>query len=212
MIPFSGAGPSITGESVQVYRNTLDLSAAFTEGVGYHSPCWVDLSSGSLVVDREVPAPLRAFLEEVNQIVHKDDLANGCRIGCAYMRVIDGGSPENYMKWHIDNQDGATRFHTAISTDGARVNLAWPAEELVGRKVTDTEWQSAMQPGNGEICVFTTEPHGVLPQPDRTGELTAIFFATLYPNRAAADLYATNNTSTGSHAMLPGLEKTRDLA
>ena len=193
---------------MQGYAISSDLSGAFSEATGYHGTCWIDLSNGELAIDREVPAPLKTFVTEVANIVHTDEIPN-CLIGCAYMRIIEGSAPENYMKWHVDNEDGGVRFHTAIATDNAKVNLAWPDPSWVGQKVTDTEWTAASQPENGVIVAFTTEPHGVLPQPARPGEKTAVFFVTLYASREMADLYTTNNTATSGHAALPALEATR---
>jgi hypothetical protein len=196
----------------------LDLTPVFSFGVGYHSASWIEIESATtddgrtvFTTTAEPPMlhPLDRFIGEVSRIVVREN--DDRRIGVAYMRVIDGAKPENYMVWHVDNPDGAVRFHTAIATDDAKVNLAWLQDaDLIGAPVERT-WQTArfVQPANGVIVKFTTEPHGVLPQDPRPGHLTAIFFATLYRTRAEADLYTTNNTQTGSHAMLPRLEPTR---
>lgn len=191
--------------------NAVDLTGVFEAGVGYHSAAWIEVSdNGEVAADRDIADPLRLFLGEVAAMVKENPERVLGRIGVAYMRVIDGRSPENYMKWHVDNPDGANRFHTAVSTDGSAVNLAWPEDEsLIGHRVDETDWSEAYQPNNGVIVGFTTEPHGVLPQAERPGQATAIYFATLYQNRQDADLYTTNNTQTGSHAMLPTLEDTR---
>jgi hypothetical protein len=186
-----------------------DLSAVFGLPPGYHGTCWAELAGPMMIVDRPVPAALWEFLTAVQHVV-RDQSLTGCVHGCAYVRVVDAGRPENYMSWHTDNHDGGVRFATSIATDGARVNLAWPADaNEVGVPVEDTDWQRAVQPANGRICVFTTELHGVVPQPARPGELTANFFATFYPSRAVADLWSTNNTATAGHQALPVLEATR---
>jgi len=191
-----------------------DLTEAFEHPAGYHSPVWLDLTGGPLI-GAAVPAPLEAFVLEVAKIVRENKLPD-CNIGVAYMRVIDGERPQNEMAWHVDNQDGGTRFSTAISTDDAKVNLAWAGDQnLAGQKVTHTDWHSEFQPDNGAIAVFTTEVHGVIPQPQRPGQLTAVFFSTLYKDRATADLYTTNcfDTDDGeashTHAALPQLEGSR---
>lgn len=189
--------------------NELDLTPVFDLPVGYHSAAWVDLTGDTVVSDRPLLTPLDQFVAEVHAVVHREGIQRW--IGAAYMRVIDGERPENYMRWHVDPLDDAYRFHTAIATDDASVNLAWPVDQATeGRKVEDS-WTDVeyVQPPNGELIVFTTEVHGVLPQPVRPGQRTAIFFATLYRDRQAADLYTTNNTQTESHAMLPALEPTR---
>jgi len=197
---------------IEHHNPELDLTNAFNREPGYHGAAWVEVTDTGYATDRPVPNELGQFLTEVARLTaNTESIRELGRIGCAYMRVIDGANPENYMKWHVDNEDGGLRFHTAISTDGAKVNLAWPQDEsLVGQPVENTDWQQAAhQPDNGVIVGFTTQPHGVLPQPSRPGEKTAIFFATLYKERSAADLYSTNNTSTESHAMLPSLEDSR---
>jgi hypothetical protein len=105
------------------------------------------------------------------------------------MRVLDGASPENRLRWHAVDLPGV-RFSTAIATDGANVNLAWlPSDDLVGRTVAETDWERFPQSRNGDIVVFRKEPHGVVPQPRRPGELTVVFFATFYKNQAEADRY-----------------------
>jgi hypothetical protein len=187
----------------------LDLTPVFTHGVGYHGAAWIDLSDGIVSADRLLLPPLDQFVATVADMAETAGIDQ--RVGVAYMRVIDGSEPENYMRWHRDNPDGAVRFHTAIATDNAQVNLSWLVDDdLIGFKVTDTEWPvEGVQPPNGDVTMFTTEAHGVLPQPVRPGQFTAIFFATLYTDRLTADLYTTNNTQTGSHAMLPTLEQTR---
>jgi hypothetical protein len=178
---------------MQSYKNpALDLSAAFKEPTGYLGTCWIDLSDGELKIDQAIPSALEAFLREVVKIVHANDMTS-CLIGCAYMRVIDGSFPENRLRWHAVNLPGV-RFSTAIATDGAQTNLAWlPDDELVGYRVGDTDWEQFPQSANGDIIVFTTEPHGVLPQPARPGELTVVFFVTLYKSQAEADLYEHHN-------------------
>lgn len=188
------------------YSLGLDLSSAFDEEPGYHGTTWVSLESGELHTDRPVPGALNNFLQGVRGIVADEDL-KGCNHGSAYMRVIDASNPENYMCWHIDNQDGGVRFSTAISTDGVGVNLAWPDDpSVVGKKVIDTDYRLSTQPDNGDIVVFTTEPHGVLPLQPRLGERTAVFFVTMYESREKADLYTCNNTVTPhQHATLPSL-------
>lgn len=189
----------------------MNLSTIFDEPVGYHGAAWVDLTDGQINIDRPVPEALFHFLTEVSHHANELDLPE--RIGTAYVRVIDAGQPENYMTWHRDNADGGVRFHVAISTDGRLVNLAFLHElshDLVGQSVEDT-WQHAHwdQHPNGTLVMFTDEPHGVLPQPPRPNERTAVFFATLYMDRASADLYMTNNTTTANHAALPQLEDAR---
>lgn len=186
-----------------------ELVSAFELGPGYHGMTWVDLSQDEpQCEDPDVPKALRAFIGEVGKLMRRDDrLAGIGHIGCAYVRVVDAAEPENYMRWHRDNQDGGVRFHTASSSDGAAVNLAWPEDSTVeGQVVTDTDWGSAYQPANGVIVGFTNEVHGVVPQPERPDATTALFFMTVYPSREEADLYTTNNTITGQHAALPELE------
>jgi hypothetical protein len=186
-----------------------DLSDIFRLDPGYHGTCWAERVTGTISIDREVPRPLERFLIAVRRIIDVQQLED-CVHGCAYVRVVDGGRPENYMSWHVDNEDGGVRFATSIATDEACVNLAWPADASeVGVPVEATDWGRAVQPANGRICVFTTEPHGVVPQPVRPGERTANFFATFYPSRAVADLWSTNNTATAGHQALPVLEATR---
>jgi hypothetical protein len=193
---------------MRTYHTEADLSGAVDLAPGYHGTCWVDLSGESMHADRAIPRPLVVFLTEVSCIVRAAAVPE--RIGVAYQRVLAGARPENYMRWHRDNEDGGVRFHAAVATDGARVPLAWPSDPTwVGRKVTDTPWEQAHQPANGDIAMFTTEPHGVVPQPERPGEVTVIFFATLYRSRADADLYTTNNAATPEHAALPALAQTR---
>jgi hypothetical protein len=88
-----------------------------------------------------------------------------------------------------------TRFSTAVATDDARVNLAFTdSPDWVRCQVVHTDWEQADQPANGDIAVFTTEPHGVLPQSVRPGEQTAVFFTTLYTSKEAADPSTTSNT------------------
>ena len=178
---------------------------------GYHGACWVRVTDDAARTDRDVPPALRAFLSRVNTMALNEDSKH--RIGCAYFRVIDAGTPENYMAWHRDNLDGAERYHTAIATDGAPVHLAFLADgqdHLVGQPVESTHATARYtQPGNGTVVRFEQDAHGVLPQLVRPNDRTVIFFATLYQTRAEADLYSTNNTRTGSHAMLPTLEGTR---
>lgn len=190
------------------------LAGAFDYPVDYHDPCWVDLSNG-LSIDRPVCAPLEEFIRQVARIVRENNLPD-CNVGVAYMRVIDGENPQNEMAWHIDNQDGGTRFSTALATDDARVNLAWTSDtSMVGAKVAKTRWEDEFQPDNNVIVVFTVEPHGVLPQPERRGERTAVFFSTLYKDRKTADLYTTNcfdaddGEISHTHAALPALENSR---
>lgn len=195
---------------IERFNPDLNLADAFVQDVGYHGTCWIDLNGEESKFDRDVPAPLQEFVGEVSRIVKEGTLRGLGGIGCAYLRVIDGAHPENYMRWHIDNQDGGVRFHTAISTDGTPVNLAWPEDQsFVGQPVEDTEWGEAYQPDNGVIVGFTTEPHGVLPLPERPGEKTAIFFATMYDNREQADLYTTNNTTGSQHGTLPSLDESQ---
>jgi hypothetical protein len=188
----------------------MNLTSAFDHAAGYHGTAWVDLGDG-VAIDRPVPDALREFIDEVADLRVRRGIPEA--IGTAYMRIIDAGHPENYMHWHRDNQDGGVRFHTAISTDGAQVCLAWAtSDEWEGRPVAETPWRTARLPINGEVTVFTTELHGVLPLPPRPGELTAVFFVTLYADRETADLYTTNNcatTTTADHAALPVLEATR---
>lgn len=188
----------------------LDLTEAFHRPPGYHGACWVDLCSPALV-DRQIPRPLRRFLFEVRAMAADAELKE--RHGVAYFRVIDGAHAHNDLAWHIDNNPCGVRFQTAISTDGAPVNLAWLEDrDHIGQPVADTYEQARYwQPDNGVIVCFRRQPHGVLPQPERPGELTVVFFATLYPTRADADLYTTHchGVDSGDHAILPTLEATR---
>ena len=174
---------------MEAYRNSaLDLSGAFQQAMGYGAACWVDLTGRKITIDRAIPSALESFLREVACIIDLAEM-DDCRIGCAYLRVIDGATPENQLRWHSVDLPGV-RFSTTITTDGAKANLAWlPDEELVGRKVADTDWRQFHQSENGDIVVFRREPHGVVPQSARPGELTAVFFATFYKNKAEADRY-----------------------
>lgn len=198
--------------AVQLFKiPSSGLTAALSEEVGYHGTCWLDLTDDGFVIDQDVPAPLEAFVTEVAKYVRANRLPN-CVAGVAYMRVIDGAMPENDMRWHTDNADGGVRFHTAIATDDARVNLAYPPDVSdVGMKVLDTNWQTAWQPDNGVVVVFTTEPHGVLPQWPRPGQRTIVFFATLYESREVADICNCANLEPAMtvHAALPALEASR---
>lgn len=190
-----------------------DMWSAADLPPGYHGTCWWRATPlGTALVDRDIPASLRAFLSAVARMAERE--GSDRRVGAGYVRVIDGAAPENYMAWHVDNPDQAERYHLTLATDGAPVHLAFldPAAgaELVGQPVESThQLASYRQPPNGTLVRFTTEPHGVLPQPARPGAKTIIFFATLYRNRQEADLYTTNNTSTGQHGTLPTLEGTR---
>lgn len=196
--------------------NTVNLIGAWDYGPGYHGTCWFEVTpDGDLRVDRRIPEPLQHFLLEVAWMIYRNEQPE--RIGCGYMRIIDAGEPENHMVWHRDNPDGGVRYHTAITTDDAKAALAWTSvDDWEGVKVVDTEWldpQRVQQPSNGVVERFTSELHGVLPQKPRPGERTAIFFATLYTHRNAADLYTTNCFPAGAaapkHATLPTLESDR---
>lgn len=161
----------------------LRLASAFDHDVGYHGACWVDLSGGTVAIDRPIPEALDNFIQGAADIAN--ERSGTQRVGPAYMRIIDAGEPENHLAWHTDNPDGGIRFTTAVSTDGADVNLAFakPGQPWLGRKVEDTRFWEAHQPKNGEIVWFTTQAHGVIPQPPRPGERTAVFFVTLYDTR-----------------------------
>lgn len=158
--------------------------------VGYHGVTWFEVDLQAYTIESPVPQALRNFIGEVAHLARDCNIPE--RHGMAYMRVIDAGQPENYMKRHVDNEDGGVRFSTAVSSDDVPVNL-----------VFDTQLP------NGEIAVFTTEPHHVKVQPARPGQRTAVFFATLYRSRAEAELYVTHNTTDYTHAVLPSLEDTR---
>lgn len=198
---------------MRTFHYDLDLEDALHLPPGYHGTTWFELDPTSSVISlehpRETPTTLVAFLLGVARAAAELDV--DLRFGTAYLRVIDGGAPENYMNWHVDNEDGGVRFHTAIATDDARVNLAWPKSDDVANQPVEETWNDVEydQPANGELVAFTTELHGVLPQLPRPGEATIVFFATLYTSREAADLYTTNNTATSGHGTLPALEPTR---
>lgn len=192
------------------YDTTLTTHDHPSHELGYHGTTWVHLGEhGGPRWDPEVPGLLHDFLREVERAA-----AVSCpdrEHGCAYLRVLDGAQPENYMLWHVDNLDGGVRFTTTLATDGACAQLAWLLDPELLDEPVETTYQSApwVQPPNGTLVEFTTEPHGVLPQVERPGELTVILFATLYKSREAADLYTTNNTATAAHAALPALERSR---
>ena len=181
-----------------------DLSSVFDLDVGYHGVSWVDLYEVGFGTDW-MPEPLIRFVGTAVPYARE----RGLPAGCCYVRIVDAGQPENYMSWHTDNHDGGLRFATSISTDGVPVNLAWPEQPgWEGVTVTDTAWGDAWQAPNGQVVMFTTELHGVLPQEPRPGERTANFFVTFYERRELADLHTTNNTATSEHQALPALSTT----
>lgn len=196
------------------------LREAFNLAPGYHSACWVERSDTGFTTDRAIPEPLKAFLAAACRKAHEVGISES--VGAAYMRIIDGNEPENYLLWHTDNADGGVRFTTTIASDDAPVQLGWLLDDysdLVGESVERSlPWLNAQQPRgyrqppNGEVVMFTTQPHGVLPQRPRPGERTAVFFMTLYRSRREADLFTTNCTKVGEvveHHELPQLESTR---
>lgn len=186
------------------------LFAIFNLPVGYHAISWVQLTDDGFTTDTPVHPAMASFLRACTEWIVAQGVQRSCHVACCYVRIVDAGSPENYMSWHTDNHDGGLRFATSISTDDIPVNLAWPPDDTnVGIPVQDTDWRAARQAPNGAIVVFTTEPHGVIPQEPRPGALTANFFATFYESREVADLYQTNNTATSSHQALPALETRR---
>lgn len=195
---------------MKTYPTHLALSDVdHLDDPGYYGTCWFEVREHGPRTDRLVPGLLGHFLHEVARVALAEGLEE--RVGPAYLRVVDAGRPENYMLWHADCEDGGVRFHAALATDGRPVTLAWPDDPaLVGQPVEATCREALwLQPPNGTLCRFTTEPHGVLPQPARPGERTVVLFTTLYRTRAAADLYTTNNTTTPEHVALPQLEVSR---
>ena len=190
---------------------TAPLAEALTLEPGYTGVSWAGFGTLGLSVDREIPPPLLAFLKAVRSAVRKRDLLHLRHTGPAYLRIIDAGEPENYMRWHRDNvHDGGLRFSTAIATDGAPVNMLFTTrEEWVGLEVMHTRWRTAEVVDPGVIAAFSNDIHGVRPQNPRPGQRTAVFFTTLHASREAADLHTTNNTSGFTHAVLPTLEAAR---
>lgn len=176
--------------------------------VGYY-PAWVKRVDHHILVDRDIPLPLWEFLDRVNDIALDRDIDKPA--GVAYLRVVDGSDVNDRQRWHHDNEhDGAVRFTAAVTTDGAPASIAFLTDpQLVGAPTSATHPHT--QAPNGTVDVFTTEPHGVVQLPARPGELTGVFFCTLYDSRQQADLYTTQNMSGGDqqHRALPTLERTR---
>ena len=177
--------------------------------VGYHYPCWYhrDIRDGTVWFDRMVPKTLREFVQQCSDAARMYRLDRP--VGTAFLRVIDAGDPDPQMNWHRDNLDHpATRFSTALSTDGVPVNLAFALNpETAGKPTSEGP---RYQPLNGDIVMYETAVHGALCQPPRDGEKTLVLFSTMYRNREEADLYTTNKLrGGGSHAVLPDLESTR---
>lgn len=184
---------------------------AFEPAPGYHGVAWATLDPDGIQTDRIVPAALWRFLATIHSAILERGLLAERHTGPAYLRVVDGAHPENYMRWHRDNQtDGGLRFATAIATDHAPVHFLFTTrEEWIGLEVADTPWMTAELIDPGIITAFREDIHGVRPLPPRPGHKTAVMFCTLHPDRTCADLETTNNTSGFRHAVLPTLEAGR---
>lgn len=188
----------------------LTLPDTFQMPAGYHAPCWIERTTATAVVpDREIPAPLRRFLNAIGFMAYEHSINH--RHGTAYMRVMPASASRG-MQWHVDNDDGAVRFTAAASSDDHPVGMAWLQDpELIG--VDSSYAHPHTQTPNGHIAMFRQEPHGVIPRDDDTDAVTVVYFATLWESRDDADLYTSHTVRDElRHPALPSLEGTRGSA
>lgn len=183
---------------------------AFALPVGHHDPTWLTRRAGGyLVPDRPITTALSTFVGRVAQLSNLIPTAATLPVGTAFMRIVDAGTPQ-HMTWHVDgSEDGGVRFTAAISTDNHDVAMAFTRDRRAIGRLTDPDRDDYWRPDNGVIVAFTVDTiHGVINPPSRPGERTAVFFATLYPDREVADLHSSNANPDG-HDALPRLGPTR---
>lgn len=172
------------------------LSNALEQKVGYSDPCIILVKDdGSFELSNNVypvVKPLFAFIKECAKFIYERELTPQCRIGTAYMRVIDVSNTRSKGSLcHQDNLKHGIRFTTAVSTDNSvQVNPIWfdesVADAVVGKwphEIPSEDYQRwAIRVPNNHIQVFTREPHTVPASEPRMGHKVIVYFATFYPN------------------------------